>query len=220
MNTNPNAIKVLCFGDSNTWGQTPQKKGRYAADVRWTGQLQNLLGDNYYIVEEGLGSRTTDLEYPRKPGRNGKPYLQPCLETHNPIDVVVLMLGTNDLKIEFNRSVADIAQALSGLVEMIQTIGVNAAGEAPKVILVSPILVDDNKPTFKELYEPKFYNHESAVKSQQLAEQVQAVAEQTGCTFVNASKVAGPGEDGIHMDEESNAPLAELLAGKVEELTK
>lgn len=218
MNTNHKAIKVLCFGDSNTWGQTPHKRSRYAVDVRWTGQLQNLLGDNYYIVEEGLGSRTTDLEYARKPGRNGKSYLQPCLESHNPIDVVILMLGTNDLKIEFNRSVADIAQALKGLVEMIQSLGVNAKGKAPKVILVSPILVDDTKPTFKELYDPEFYNHESAVKSQQLAEQVQVVAEQTGCTFVDASKVADPGEDGIHMDEASHTKLGELLAGKVKEL--
>src|SRR5476651_2205463 len=103
MTTNPNAITVLCYGDSNTWGQKPDKSGRYPADIRWTGRLQQLLGNGYYIIEEGLGSRTTDLDYDKKSGRNGKIYLIPCLESHNPIDVVVLMLGTNDLKIEFDR---------------------------------------------------------------------------------------------------------------------
>ena len=62
MNTNPNAINILCFGDSNTYGQKPDKTGRYEANVRWTGVLQQLLGDGYYVIEEGLGSRTTDAD--------------------------------------------------------------------------------------------------------------------------------------------------------------
>ncbi len=71
MNTNPNAISILCYGDSNTYGQRPDgTKGRYAADVRWTGQLQSLVGDGYCVIEEGLTSRTTNLEYAKKPGRN------------------------------------------------------------------------------------------------------------------------------------------------------
>ena len=63
MNTNPQATKILCYGDSNTYGQKPDKTGRYEANFRWTGVLQDLLGNSYYVVEEGLGSRTTDLNY-------------------------------------------------------------------------------------------------------------------------------------------------------------
>ena len=70
MTTNPNAVTILCYGDSNTWGQKPDKSGRYPADTRWTGRLQNQLGDGFAIIEEGLGSRTTDLEYAKKPGRS------------------------------------------------------------------------------------------------------------------------------------------------------
>jgi lysophospholipase L1-like esterase len=62
VNTNPNAKVVLCYGDSNTWGRLPDRSGRYAVDERWTGQLQKLLGDDYYVIEEGLGGRTTDLD--------------------------------------------------------------------------------------------------------------------------------------------------------------
>src|SRR6478672_7408743 len=112
MTTNPDAKRILCFGDSNTWGRIPHVPGRYPVNVRWTGRLQKLLGDNFEIIEEGLGSRTTDLNYAKKPGRNGRAYLTPCLDSHNPLDVVVIMLGTNDAKIEFNRNAQDIALAV------------------------------------------------------------------------------------------------------------
>src|SRR5215216_1134114 len=100
MNINPKATTVLCFGDSNTNGATPDKSGRYSADVRWTGQLQNLLGSEYYVIEEGLGGRTTDSDHFRegKEGRNGFAYYKPALETHLPLDIIVIMLGTNDVK--------------------------------------------------------------------------------------------------------------------------
>lgn len=218
MNINPKATTILCYGDSNTWGQKPDKSGRYPADVRWTGILQKQLGDNYYVIEEGLSSRTTDLDYARKPGRNGKTYLQPCLESHNPIDVAILMLGTNDLKIEFNRSVTDIAQALKGLVELIQSTAKDAEGKSPKIILVSPILVDDTAPTFKELY-TGYYDHEAVTKSQQLSKLIEEVASQTGCHFVDAATVASPGEDGLHFSQESHPALGELLAKTVKELS-
>jgi lysophospholipase L1-like esterase len=71
MNTLPSAKTILCYGDSNTWGQTPEKSGRRPANIRWTGVLQAELGSEYYVIEEGLSSRTTDLDYAKKPGRNG-----------------------------------------------------------------------------------------------------------------------------------------------------
>lgn len=210
MNTNPTAKTILCYGDSNTWGQRPDK-GRYAADVRWTGLLQRSLGQNYYVIEEGLSSRTTDLDYARKPGRNGKTYLAPCLDSHRPLDLVILMLGTNDFKIEFNRSATDIAEAVRSLVQIIQE------KTAAKILLVSPILVDDTTTLFQKLY-PDYYNHESVVKSQQLAAEIEKVANETGCVFADASQVAVPGEDGIHFSVEAHAGLGELVAKKVTEM--
>jgi lysophospholipase L1-like esterase len=210
MNTDPTAIKILCYGDSNTWGQKPDKSGRYAADVRWTGRLQQLLGDAYYLVEEGLSSRTTDLDYAQKPGRNGKTYLLPCLYTHNPIDIVILMLGTNDLKIEYGRTAVDIAQAIEGLVQDVTEHAKNKYGAIPKIVLVSPILINDKAPRFAEFY-TGFYNEQSARESQLLADAIAAVAQKTGCAFADAARVAEPGEDGIHSTEASQIPLAELL---------
>lgn len=210
MNTNPSAIRVLCYGDSNVWGQKPDKTGRYAADVRWTGRLQSLLGGNYYIVEEGLGSRTTDLDYDRKPGRNGKTYLVPCLGSHTPLDIVILMLGTNDLKIEYSRSANDIARAISGLVDDVRQYAQDRNGNAPKIVLVSPILINEQAPCFYEFY-TGYYDEKAMRESHKLAAAILGVAEQEGCAFIDAASVAKPGEDGIHLAEESQAPLAELL---------
>lgn len=217
MYTNPNAVKILCYGDSNTWGQKPDKSGRYASNVRWPGALQELLGNNYYVIEEGLGSRTTDLEYAKKPGRNGKTYLQPCLESHSPVDIVVIMLGTNDLKIEFDRSAKEIANALAGLAEMTKTIAKNPAGQSPHVILVSPITVNDEAPHFAELY-TGYYDNQAAINSKELGTIIKEAAEAHGCHFIDAASVAHAGEDGLHFAKSSHPELGKAIAQEIKKI--
>lgn len=216
MNTSPTAKSILCFGDSNTWGQKPDKTGRFPANTRWTGVLQDTLGDGYYIIEEGLSSRTTDLEYPKKPGRNGRTYLDPCLDSHRPLDLAILMLGTNDLKIEFDRSAEQIAEAVRGLVKIIQD-KTKKDGAVVPILLVSPIHIVDTAPRFAEFY-TGIYDHESALKSQQLATEIKRVADETDCEFIDASTVSEPGEDGIHFSEASHPTLGKAIAGKVKEI--
>jgi lysophospholipase L1-like esterase len=215
MNTDPHAIKILCYGDSNTWGQKPDKSGRFAANVRWTGKLQDLLGEKYYSVEEGLGGRTTDLEYTKRSGRNGRAYLAPCLDSHNPLDVVVIMLGTNDLKIEFNRNAHDVAVAIEGLIQDVKDTAGDQQDITPKIIIVSPIRINDAAPRFSEFYTSSF-SHESALTSQRLAAEIATVAEANGCTFLDASTVAEPGDDGLHLTEESHTALTSLIARAVQ----
>ncbi len=211
MNTNPSATKVLCYGDSNTWGQKPDKTGRYPVNVRWTGILQDLLGDACYVIEEGLSSRTTDLDYDRKPGRNGKTYLQPCIESHSPLDTILIMLGTNDLKIEYSRSAQEIANALEGLVSTVREYGKNNSGNPPKIVLVSPILIDSSATRFTEFY-TGYYDERSATESKLLSNEIEQLAERLDCQFIDAATIAKPGEDGIHFDEPSGRRLAELVA--------
>ena len=98
--------RVLCYGDSNTWGFNAMNENvygqRFPEEVRWTGRLQTLLGENWTVIEEGLCGRTTVFEDPLREGLNGLQYLGPCLATHNPIDYLILMLGTNDCKARFS----------------------------------------------------------------------------------------------------------------------
>jgi lysophospholipase L1-like esterase len=218
MNTNPNSIKILCYGDSNTWGQTPDKTGRQLANIRWTGVLQSKLGNDYYVIEEGLPSRTTNLEYAKKPGRNGKTYLIPCVASHNPIDIVVLMLGTNDLKTIYDRSSQEIADAISELVESIKEFGRYMDGEPPKIIVVSPIHVDINAPEFKNFYSTN-YDDSAGKKSEELAPLISNVANKQGCQFIDAASVAKPGIDGIHLSTNSHSPLADVIYDKIQSIS-
>jgi len=103
--------RVLCYGDSNTWGYDPATRRRFAPDFRWTGVLANRLGPDHLVIEEGLNGRTTRWDDPIEPGRNGLALLRPCLDTHEPLDLVIVMLGTNDLKRRFNVTASDIARA-------------------------------------------------------------------------------------------------------------
>lgn len=210
MNSNPQAKVILCYGDSNTWGQNDNKNyaGRYASNVRWTGKLQELLGNDYYIIEEGLGGRTTNLEHynPAKQSRNGLTYFKPCLASHSPLDVVIIMLGTNDLKLQYQRPVKEIAETLRQFVDE-----VSSTNENTKVLLASPILVDDTAPKFHEYYDGT-YDSMSAEKSRRLGAEIKRVANETNSLFFDASTVAKAGKDGIHFDEQSHPALARALA--------
>ena len=129
---------VLCYGDSNTYGFDPRNGLRYPSDIRWTGRLQQLLGQDFIVIEEGCNGRTTAFDDPTEPWKNGLPYLKPCLNTHKPIDIVILMLGTNDLKNCFNVSVKEIAEGAGKLVDVIKEFTADKQGFIPKIILVSP----------------------------------------------------------------------------------
>jgi lysophospholipase L1-like esterase len=216
--TNPAATTVLCFGDSNTYGDRPDdvEPSRWPPDVRWTGRLQALLGESHYVIEEGLGGRTTDLDYDDRPGRNGRAYFVPCLLSHTPIDTVVIMLGTNDLKTEFARTPAQIANALEGFVDDVAQFAQRRDGGVPRVVIMSPIHIDESRPLFGELCLPE-YGPGSAARSRQLAGELRRVADARGALFVDAASVAEAGDDGVHLTLESHPRLAELVAATLSE---
>ncbi len=120
---------VLCYGDSNTYGSIPGGGDRFPRDMRWPGVLAAQLGDDWHVIEEGLGGRTTVFDDPILPDRNGRTYLRPCLLSHQPLDLVVIFLGTNDLKARFAASAADIAGGVAVLTEI-------ALAVAPKVLVL------------------------------------------------------------------------------------
>ena len=105
-------MNILCFGDSNTWGYKPDKTGRFDENTRWTALLQKKLGPEYHIIEEGLCGRTTVFQDELREGRRGLDLIGVTVEMHNPIDLMIIMLGTNDLKNRFNVHPHDIASIL------------------------------------------------------------------------------------------------------------
>jgi lysophospholipase L1-like esterase len=213
MITDPDAVRILCFGDSNTHG-TPADDPDYVRlgpDVRWTGQLQRLLGDGYEVVEEGLSGRTTDVDYVDRPHCNGRTYFPACLMTHHPLDVVVVMLGSNDLKTCFGRSAETIANALHGYVDDVATYVTDRQGRMPSLLLLSPILLDDSITAYVDPTGNGF-DDRSLVASKALAGEIRRVADERGVLFADAATVARAGGDALHLTLDSHAPLARLVA--------
>lgn len=214
MNLDPQAIRVLCFGDSNTFGRDAKQKketgvkARLPIGVRWTSQLQGLLGNTFEIIEEGLGGRTTDLDDPKEEGKNGLTYLGPCLDSHSPIDLIILMLGTNDLKAVFGRTAAEVAAANRKLISVI-TEKIPQA----KLILVAPILVDETNEAAAENYRG------AAEKSKALGIEIEKLANEVGASFVNLATYINPSVyDGIHIDLEDQQKVAELLSVEIKKI--
>lgn len=207
MNTNPRAKVVLCYGDSNTHGTAPAGN-RYETNVRWTGQLQQLLGNDFYVIEEGLGGRTTDLDHPReeKPGRDGFEYFRPCVWSHAPLNIVILMLGTNDLKNVYHRTAQEVAEALVQYCNFLQEFDKNI-----KIIMVAPHPFRATEPVV-------FYDGASAKKSEELPEEVRRVAKAQGATFFDATELVTLGGDGLHWDKASEELFAKSMGKIVREL--
>lgn len=203
--------RILCYGDSNTWGHTPISGSRYGEDIRWPGVLAALLGPNYRVIEEGLNGRTTVFDDPLQEGRNGKTYLLPCLLSHHPLDVVVLMLGTNDMKQRYGLPAEDIARGAGVLAQIILNSGSGPDNSAPKLILLSP-------PALGKLtdFGPMFAG--APEKSLKLAAACKVIAQKIGCSFVDiAAEVRAGNRDGIHLEPEGHRRLAELAAEAIVE---
>ena len=206
--------RILCYGDSNTWGYDPVTKERLDQDARWTGVLRKTLGDGYTVIEEGLNGRTTVLNDPIEGYRNGYDYLIPCLDSHRPLDLVLIMLGTNDLKKRFSLSAYDIAKGAGILVGAVQKSGAGAHGNAPLVLLIAPPPIAKLS-DFAEMFE------EAETKSHKFSEYYHCVAEELGCAFFNAAAVIVSSDlDGIHLEEKEHFKLGQALSVKVKELIR
>ena len=196
---------ILCYGDSNTWGCNPGVLTRHPADVRWTGVVQKLLGSEYNIIENGINGRSTVWDDPANQCRNGLSGLGYALYSAKPLDLVVLMLGTNDL------NYTDAEGYYLGIKMLAQRIlKANASfpgtsevfPDKTRLLLVSPILVTENMPSYPE--------------SCKFAEYTEKVANELGVPWLNAAEYAQPSPlDGCHMDEENHQQLGIALAVKI-----
>jgi lysophospholipase L1-like esterase len=211
------AKRIMCFGDSLTWGWNPVLAGVpaecYPWNERWTGIMAAELGEEFEIIEEGLSARTTNVDDPTDPRLNGAAYLPAALASHMPLNLVIVMLGTNDTKVYFNRTPFEIAAGASVLLRQIAYSmgGVGTAYPAPGAMLVAPPpLSDMPSPWFAGLFKG------GREKTIQLAEHYAALAQFFRVPFFNAGDVISTeGVDGIHFSKENNALLGKALAEKV-----
>ena len=210
--------KIVCFGDSNTWGYNPADGTRFPPEIRWPRVLGNLLGDDYEIIEEGQNGRTICCEDPWEWGdKKGIDYIIPMVETHHPFDLLIIMLGSNDLKAKFHLPAGDIAGGLQNmLMRTISFLNVKCHA-SPKILVVAPPALKPGiaEGVFKEFFEGDI----SVTKSKDLAKWYKLVADQFEVDFLDASLYAEVGDtDSLHLTEPGHKALAEALAGKVREI--
>ena len=206
---------VLCFGDSNTYGAIPTLtrvgRHRYAPDRRWPGIMRRQLGSGWEVIEEGHPGRTTVHEDPVEGlHKSGIKALPVCLETHSPIDLVILMLGTNDLKYRFSVTPADIADSIQVLVRAVQRSDAGHGGAAPAVLIASPppMLEID---WFGEMFRG------GAAKSQLLPPLIRDMARRSSVqVFDMAEHVESSTVDGIHFEGDAHKILGTELAKVVQ----
>lgn len=174
--------QILCFGDSNTWGLDGDSGKRLPWGVRWTSLLQEKLGQQYHVIEEGLCGRTTIFDDPLRDGRRGTELLPILLETHATVDGVVLMLGTNDCKTAFGASAEVIGKGIERLLRQIRY----AAPQA-EILLISPIYLGDN--VWRPECDPEF-SQASIVVSQRLQSVYETIAKKWHVGFLRAADYA------------------------------
>jgi lysophospholipase L1-like esterase len=219
-----NRKRILVFGDSNSWGFAPRAANeattRYDASTRWPTVMAARLGSAFELVEEGLSGRTTDLDdfeidlpsaHLRGAIFNGAKLLPAILASHLPLDLVIIMLGTNDLKVRFKRSPQKIAMAALGLTRLIAECegGVATVYPTPKVLLIAP------PPVGTGFHDPEEWRG-SYEKSLELGSTLRDAAAAANILFLDAGQViTTDGMDGIHFSAEAQVKLGEAVAKKV-----
>lgn len=201
--------RILMYGDSNTWGMKPGTTQRYNEHERVTGILGSLLGRDYRVIEEGLCGRTTVVDDPIKPYRNGFAYFQACIESHQPLDIIIIMLGTNDMKLKFQMTAKEISNGLERLLRVANYCNDGTADYAPRILIISPIHINknNNQDTLR-LFGP-FRGREL---SKELSLWYQKLAKKYRVEFLDASDYAEASIiDGIHMDTEQHNNLAAAI---------
>jgi len=201
---------ILCYGDSNTWGYTPGTGAKIPFERKWPGVMQALLGPRARVIDEGLNGRTTVFDDPFWEGRNGKEFLFVLLQSHAPIDVVVIFLGVNDLKHIFHASAADIAKGLATLIQIIKGSYCGPNGKTPHIVVMCP------PPLTKltDYFELEFMDGKE--KSFELPRHMEKTARDWGCHYFDTPSIAAASnDDGVHLDEENHRKIGGKMAALV-----
>ena len=208
---------ILCFGDSNTWGYDPSTQTRFSKDIRWTGVLQQLLGSKYNIIEEGLNGRTTNVNEKKdhglgyfRPFRSAMDLLSVLIETNSPLDLIIVMLGTNDLKTNFNQSSEMIAKNMRLVCESIID---NDYFQSKSIILVSPTHINEESPNLLD----SFIGTTQA--SQSFSNSYRKISDDLNLYFVDASESVKTNKiDGLHWDSKQHSDFANSLFNKIKKV--
>ncbi len=213
---------IVCFGDSNTWGFDASTCGRFSKDIRYPRVLEKRLNARssdikYRVIEEGLSGRTFAFDDPISDGLSGVDYISPCLRSHDPIDLLIIMLGTNDTKERFSATARNIAQAAERLIDIAKSLPVYKSGK-PNILLIAPARIEEG---CEDTLAGKAMGSGCELKSVQLITELKKSAVFKKCHFLNSDEFIKMNEiDYMHFTEESHLIMAEKLSEIVPELMR
>lgn len=203
---------ILCFGDSNTWGLCPDTWKRYEKADRWTGILTQAVKGEYYVVEEGLNGRTANEIDVEEPYLNGRDYMTACVLSHRPVTVLIVMLGTNDVKVRYGKSAIQICESVTGLVRDMEETLRNSQEDEFRTILMAPKSMDER------VIGDGTFDKASVMKSGKMAGLLEKAAKDNGWEFINADiDEISLGCDGLHLSYEGHKGIAGLVINKLKE---
>ena len=205
--------RILCYGDSNTYGYIPTG-GRYDERTRWPMHMLDVLGDGYAVIEEGFNGRTCVFDDPVEGGyKSGVQYLPPCLMSHNPLDAVIIMLGSNDTKVRFGMTPMTIGQSMMQLVRVAKQYAVNEAGEVSHIIIAAPPRILDN---LMQTRHAECFGEQAINVSAGLSRELRRISKLMRCDFFDAVPYAEVSPlDAVHMTEQGHLRLGEAMAQKI-----
>lgn len=208
MNTNPNAKKVLIYGDSLTWGKVPGSRDRFPIEKRFPGVMQDILSNSYEIIEAGMGGRMAYGEHPSYSGLDGFKHFPIVYSMHLPIDILVIFLGANDLNSISSKSAEQIVGELEKYINLTSDITKSLCSTLPtKIVYISPPIIQEACWTYDN------FLLGAEAKSRQMAKLLAAMIERNNANFFYAAKVVETSMvDGVHLDEKNNKILGTVFA--------
>jgi len=202
---------ILCFGDSNTWGYVPGTGERFDNETRWTALTSQMLNNEFTLYEAGLSGRTVNSDDPERAYRNGAKLLNLYLESCRPLDLVIIMLGTNDLKASLENSMETIKNHAKQLCQQVLDFDYSPY-KAPQLMLVAPV-------PFAETAELDEEFVLTLAASRQIAPAYYRLAQELNVKFLDAGRVIKASQvDGIHWDADGHRDFAHHLAAILKQL--
>lgn len=208
----PDKKRILCFGDSLTWGLDPETLQRFPEESRWPKVLEKELAGAFTVIEEGQNGRTVATDDPAEGEKNGIRYIGPCLESHSPLAYVVIMLGSNDCKRKYSYAAMDIGGEMKLFLEKVIAYDHFRCNDSFRVILISPPLISG---AICGSWLGDIFGYENAVKvSSEIASWYRELCCQYKCHFINAAEygVKTSAADGLHLDAENQRKLGKAVA--------
>lgn len=197
--------KILCYGDSNTFGFIPENCKRYDKDSRWSGILSEILKENYQVIEEGMNNRTGFFKNPEGLKQSGGEYLSVFLQNHRNLDICIISLGTNDAQFFYNLDENSTKNGLQNLIDSVREANIKT-----NIIIVPPVKITEN---ILHSGFSMMFNRESIDKINKVFPIFEQIAKENNCLYFDFNQITSPAQkDGLHYTKESHTIIANKLA--------